>query len=422
MNSRHFSGRLSPGVLSELDRLASSRTEVLDFVERMLRIYAAAEIDATDVSIASARHWSGIAPHVLPGAWDGVVPSITFPNRHVRIDEYFSRNTRHKVGLATTFVDLGCGFPPLTTLDTAERFPEWSIIGMDRMHWPYLVIDRHGDRAVFDETGVIKYFQPKMSSSADWRRILQDKDATKARFSRLLEEMLRLTNDLGSALASFDHEGARLVQNPVLEYERHNLRFTKGDLADLDFHDIDFARCFNVLMYFDHAFRLRVLASVGSILKPGGLFVTGFDWAETLFARYLVYQSEGGRLVPKEFAFTLDNVRSSGTGYFTLHDDDAEVRQLVDAVAALRRAPNFMADFSTRFDALHEQYSVCPRGPDGYLGDMEDMAGHELAQRSLAMLDTLAKEGYTERAVESLRAAGFDAWQNEVGHVAFTPR
>jgi hypothetical protein len=115
-------------------------------------------------------------------------------------------------------------------------------------------------------------------------------------------------------------------------------------------------------------------------------------------------------------------VRSSSTGYFTLHDDDAEVRQLVDGVAALRRDPHFMVDFSARFDALHKQYAVCPRGPDGYLGDIGDIAGDELARRSLAMMDTLAKEGYTERAVESLRAAGFDAWQNEVGHVAFTPR
>jgi hypothetical protein len=81
-----------------------------------------------------------------------------------------------------------------------------------------------------------------------------------------------------------------------------------------------------------------------------------------------------------------------------------------------------MADFSTRFDALHEQYAVCPRSPDGYLGTMEDMARDELARWSLAMMVTLAKEGYTERAVESLRAAGFDAWQNEVEHVAFTPR
>jgi hypothetical protein len=68
-----------------------------------------------------------------------------------------------------------------------------------------------------------------------------------------------------------------------------------------------------------------------------------------------------------------------------------------------------MADVSTRFDALHEQYPVCPRGPDGYLGDIGDIPGDERAPRSLA-------------TVESLRAAGFDAWQNEVGHVAFTPR
>jgi hypothetical protein len=35
---------------------------------------------------------------------------------------------------------------------------------------------------------------------------------------------------------------------------------------------------------------------------------------------------------------------------------------------------------------------------------------------------TLDEEGFVDRAVESLRSAGFDSWRNEVGHVAFMPR
>jgi len=93
----------------------------------------------------------------------------------------------------------------------------------------------------------------------------------------------------------------------------------------------------------------------------------------------------------------------------------------VGAVAALRGDRRFFADFSTRLDALHEQYQVCPRGADGYLGDTAEMPGDELVRRNVAIMRTIEEEEYVDRAAESLRAAGFDAWRNEVGHVAFTP-
>jgi len=101
---------------------------------------------------------------------------------------------------------------------------------------------------------------------------------------------------------------------------------------------------------------------------------------------------------------------------------DEEVRQLVGAVAALRGDPGFFPDFSARLDALHEQHQVCPRRPDGYLGDTPEIPGDELVRRSLAIMRTVEEEHYVDRAVKSLRTTGFDAWRNEVGHVAFTPR
>ena len=106
LNSKYFSGPLSPGVLAELDQLDGSRAEVLEFIERLLRIFSTAKIDATDISVASARGWREVVPHVLPGAWGGMIPSVTFSNRHIRIDEYFARNHWHKPGAVASFADL----------------------------------------------------------------------------------------------------------------------------------------------------------------------------------------------------------------------------------------------------------------------------------------------------------------------------
>jgi chemotaxis methyl-accepting protein methylase len=68
-------------------------------------------------------------------------------------------------------------------------------------------------------------------------------------------------------------------------------------------------QCMNVLMYFDHAFRERTLVWATSLLRPGGLFICGNNWAYSTSSRYTVYQEQDGLLVPREFAFSIDNIR-----------------------------------------------------------------------------------------------------------------
>jgi hypothetical protein len=321
-------------------------------------------------------------------------------------------------GPGTTLLDLGCGFPPITSVDTAERFPDWSIIAIDRAHWPYMILDHNGDRALFDETKTLRYFQPEQPGLAAWRQILQDMNGTKARFSQLLQEMLERVPD--ETTVALECDGVRLVLNPTREYARPNLTFARGDLLLPDLPAAHLARCFNVLCYFDDAFRQRTLRNVGGILHEGGLLITGVDWAETMLARYLVYRNNHGQLEAKEFAFTLDYLRAS-TAFFTLHDDDIETRLLATAVSTLRRDRIFFPSFSARLDALHDQHDLWRRGEDGYLGDIPDMSGDELVRRSLSVMTAIEEEGYGIEAVQALRRAGFDAWTNEAGHVAFAP-
>jgi SAM-dependent methyltransferase len=421
INGTYFDHRLSPGLVAAFDRLDDQRKEVRSFAERLARLFNAAHIDATDVPMAVGRALHDVVPHILPGAWDGLVPSITYPCRHVRIDTYLEGNRWWEPRGRVRLLDLGCGFPPLTSVDTAERFPHWSVMALDRATWPYLVIDRSGARAIFDANRTLRYFQPLQAGPAAWRELVRDKKATRRHFSTLLDTLLTCVPAAGAdALPAVEHDGVRLVLNPAREYERSNLSFAQGDLMSPHLPSTDVARCFNVLCYFDHAYRGRAITSVGRAVAEGGLFVTGVDWAETMLARYLVYRKEGAALVAREFAFTLDYLRASTT-YFTLHDDDEESRQLVRAVAVLRRDREFFPHFSARHDALHALHGVCVRGNDGYLGDVPDIPGDELVRRNRAIVEALEAEGYVDRAVAALRRAGLDAWRNEAGHVAVTP-
>src|SRR5262245_53235402 len=109
LNDACFDGRLSPRVLAELRYLDGERAEVRQFVERQCRLFAAAGIDATDVPVAWGCSVRETIPNVLPGAWGGMVPSITWPNRHVRIDRYLAGNRWMQPASEATLLDLGCG-------------------------------------------------------------------------------------------------------------------------------------------------------------------------------------------------------------------------------------------------------------------------------------------------------------------------
>jgi len=49
------------------------------------------------------------------------------------------------------------------------------------------------------------------------------------------------------------------------------------------------------------------------------------------------------------------------------------------------------------------------------------LPGEELVRRTVSLSQRLEAEGWTDRAVEVLRRAGYQAWRNCVGHVAVTP-
>ncbi|HEX4102851.1 MAG TPA: hypothetical protein VHY21_20280 [Pseudonocardiaceae bacterium] len=121
--------------------------------------------------------------------------------------------------------------------------------------------------------------------------------------------------------------GSRLVRNPLRGYETPRLALRQGEIGSFSVEaGVDVLRCLNVFMYFDRASRERALDWAVSLLRPGGLVLCGSNWARSTSSRYTVYQEDGGTLVPREFAFSIENVRPLELApWYALHDDDVEI-------------------------------------------------------------------------------------------------
>lgn len=358
----------------------------------------------------------GDVPRVVPSAWDGAVPPISAPGRHQKLDDYLARNSWHRPGGEPVLLDLGCGFPPVTALDSATTLTGWRVIGVDPSFDRYLVYDGD-DYACFNDEQHLRFFQTSIAEA--------DPIRTRAHFRALLRMLLPLlpaSND--GELAVVEHRGARLVLNPLRHYERDNLRLIPGEIGSVHIEGgVDVIRCMNVFMYFDHAFRERALVWATDLLRPGGLFICGNNWAYSTSSRYTVYQEQDGQLVAREFAFSIDNVRPVAIApWYALHDDSHENICNAEAVGILRNNDAFRVRFDERLDALLAQRGICRRRHDGYLGAADEPLTHAvLDERTAAIVQQLDSEGFVDDAVTMLHRAGLQTWRNAAAHIAMRP-
>jgi SAM-dependent methyltransferase len=414
-NREYFDGGLSPAVLDRLRLLPVGRDDARAFLDRMGRLTRTAGLEARDVSPFQADILASLIARLLPGTWDGRVPPITIPGRHRKIDEIVGR----LCGPAGRLIDIACGFPPFTSVDTAIALPGWDIVGVDRALPEYFVEDGLGNYAVFDASGAAQYFQPIAPTADSWVALLNDPDATRSRLESLLRALLDVRARTPGDPHRIAHGGATLVVTPAREYARDNLYFLRSDLEALAIPPADVVRCFNMLMYFDDAFRERALDQFARLLKEGGLAVCGVDWAFSMEARYATYRKTHGALVPVEFAFGLDNLVPIGIAtWYTLQPDDRDADMLARFCGVLRSNRPFFAAYAEVADGIREEIGLCPRQADGYFADIDrDIPAAELWLRAAGFPDRL-DAALGARAVDVLRESGYVARLNEVGHVA----
>jgi SAM-dependent methyltransferase len=421
LNQRYFDSKLSATVLGMLKSLPQGSAELNTFIERMMRRMHEVGLAATDFSEVMVVQTAMVA-HALPSAWNDMIPPITWASRHERIDDYLGSNPWRSAAAGMTILDVGCGFPPLTAVDTALRFPECRVIGVDPLCDHYMLYDNYGDYGCFSHDGGLRYFQA--GSPDRWVQIQSDPGATRAHFADLFKRLLpRLPACAPFEVATVELDGARLIKSAMRQFERPNLSFKKGEVGALELRDVDIIRCFNVLMYFDRAFRNAALGWASRVLVPDGLFAVGIDYARSSYARYTVYQKKGDDLVPTEFAFSADLIRSVDMlCWYSLQDDDYEMELLQRVLKILRGDADFRRSFDTKMDALLVELDYGARKPDGYLGGLPPGSSYaDVEARDVSIGKRLDQAGLVDDAVAVLKRAGYKAWRNSIGHIALTP-
>jgi hypothetical protein len=414
LNQRHFNGKLAAPAIERLEALPD-REDARAFLERACTLMRRAGMPAQDFSPFQAEMFASIASHLLPGCWGGRVPPITLAGRHVQIDQL----VRKQSGESGRLLDIACGFPPFTTIDSSSALPRWDIVGVDRSLPEYFVHDQHGNYCVYDERGEALYFQPLIPTTDGWETLLGNAESSARRFEALLVELLGRRGNGSDAPLNVEHDGCTLSIHPVHDYEGRNLRFIRSDLETLVTEAADVVRCFNMLMYFDEPFRQRAMERFAALLRDGGRLVCGTDWAWTTEARYSTYIKRGGEMAPVEFAFSLDNLTPIGVAaFYTLQADEREANMLAALCGTLRADAGFSSAFADVNDRLRAKHGLCPRWPDGYFSDALPMENPAAMWIIAGDYSAELGQALSDHACRVLARAGHDARVNEIGHVA----
>ena len=393
-----------------------ARNVILRFLALMKR----SGCPATEINAHMIWLLFTVTPRMLPSAWGGRIPPLTAPGRHKKLDAYVCGQPWPSTDGRPVFIDLGCGFPPVTTVDTAGHLPDWQVYGIDPSFARYVVYDQEGRYACFNRKGRFQYFQSPA------RPLNNTPETVRAHFLSLFTDLhSRLGAEGNGDRPSVELAGNRLVVNHVRDYEKENLRFVKAAMEELTLPPARFVRCMNMLLYFEKEVRERMLGVIGGLLDSAGLLMTGFNHPFGIYARYAVYKRDARGVRPCEFAFSMENLRPLGIGpWLVLSEEDKEAALLADLTGAIRADRQFWPDFDRRVDHLREASGICKRGADGFnyfAPEVLNAPPNALFAKAGALWTGIEKEGYKEGAVAALRRAGYTAWENQAGDIAVLP-
>jgi len=409
---RHLSGAVCLHKLSPDTR---------NFILRGLDLMKRSGYSITQFNPVLIRWLSATIPGILPSAWGGHIPPITVPGRHRNLDDYVAGQGFPTHKGQHIFLDIGCGFPPVTTVDTACRFPDWQVYGVDRSFADYVLYDTRGQYACFNREGEFLYFQPSMDVPG--QALYSNPDCTKKRFCQLFEDLFFLLekNDPLSS-ETVEKDGNKLIRNHIMDFQAHNLKFIKSDMTDLEPMPAKIVRCMNIFIYFTRHIKKEMLHHIKDHLEDDGLLIIGTN-SFGIQSRYVVYKKKIDDLVLHEFAFSLDNLgHISIMPWFSLHDKDPEATLLAELSRTIRSASSFWTRFSSHLDQLLEYHGFCKRKTDGFLHfPKEKMLPNKFLRKNTLLWREMKEKGYLEGAVDVLKETGYDPWVNPAGDIAIRP-
>ena len=414
-----FLGTRLPQQMAEAVSMSELHPEAQGFVMRLLALMKRSGYSVTNFNSHLIRWISTTVPAFLPNAWGGRIPPLTIPGRHKKFDRYVAGQNRTPGSEPHIFVDVGCGFPPVTSAETARKLPEWQIYGIDRSFADYVLYDLNGHYACFDQKDGFQYFQASMHPSG--RALYTDPAGTKNNFNKLFAELAPLLpKSNGAKSETVEKDGRKLIHNHIRDFETDNLTFIKSDLEELNIQPAKVIRCMNVMIYFKPEKRKEMLLKAGEILDDDGIMIVGTNGFGTQ-SRYAIYQKGANGMFPSEYSFSPDNLGNIVfMPWLTMQENDPEATLLADLSATIRADRSFWPDFSNRMDELLQEGGIC-RDSDGFFHFPEEMTPIEVMNKFAVLWQQMDKEGYTDSAVEVLGRAGYDAWKNPVGDIAVRP-
>ncbi len=423
--ARYLGGHL-PEEMAAAISFPALPADVKRFISRMLILMQKADFPATDFTPTLIWQLSNIMPGFLSCAWSGRAPPLTLPKRNAKIDAYVVKHPWPDRLVNPVFVDMGCGFPPITTLDAAAALSGWRVFGVDRSFFDYVVYEADGNYACFNGQGVFQYFQPRMDLAGI--RMYQKPAEVRLRFEKIFDDLHPLLSkapDQNSDRASetVEKNGHTLIHHPIRNYEAPNVTFIESEMEDARVPFAHAIRCMNTLIYFEPETRQRMLVQAGALLADSGILIAGANLMSGACCRYVVYKRDNRSIEPTEFALGLDNLRSINVmPWYTLHDDDPEAMLLADVIRQVRADRSFWLDFTERLDALMAHYGLFQRHSNGFLYALEGGApAADFAQRASRLWRQIEEEGFADGAVDALNRAGYTAWKNPVGDIAIRP-
>jgi hypothetical protein len=418
--AERFLGTRLPGWLSDSISFPELSPDAKGVVLRLLSLMQRSLCPATEFNTQMIWLLANVTPGMLPSAWGGRIPPVTSPGRHRKLDDYVMKQTRVSDGSQPVYIDIGCGFPPATTVDTARRLPDWSVFGVDRWFARYVLYDADGNYACFDRDGKLQYLQARTKPLND------NPPASKEQFNLLFADLYPKLTMVGEHCSeTVEIDGNRLVRNHVRDFEGKNIKFIESEIDDLQLPAAGAIRCMNVLLYFEKDFREIMQASMSTLLDHDGVLITGFNHPFGIYARYVINKKGRHEIFPSEFAFSPDNLRPLGVGpWLTLADEDREAELLADVTGAIRADRHFWPEFNPYVDELRTKYGICRRDSDGFIHFTEEArtaSPSVIMEKTSALWSQLEEEGYTDGAVDALERAGYQAWKNAVGDIAVLP-
>jgi len=413
-----YLGRPLPQHLTGILTLSSLPIDAQEYIQRMLMLMKQADYSVTQFNPILLWWLSFTLPNMLPRAWGGRIPPITLPGRHKKMDDYVTKKRFPSKKKTHIFLDIGCGFPPVTTLDTAVRLPDWQIIGIDQSFADYIIYDKEGHYACFDQKGKFQYFQ--LSGSSITSSFSQDPEATELRFNQFFSDLYPLLkNSNSSEIELVEKNGVKLIHNQIHDFEKSNLQFIQSPTLNLKIAPAKVCRMMNMLVYFKPDKRRKILNQAKKLVENDGLIISGTNGLGAQ-SRYSIYTKKPKGLSQNQFAFSLDNLGHLAImPWFTIQENDPEAMMLAKFSSAIRSDRNFWPKFSNRLDELLEQHEICKRESNGFLTFPNQIMPIEIYfEKMFKIWLLLEKEEYAYGAADALVRAGFTAWENSVGDIS----